>query len=164
MLDLGASELLLIVIVAVIVIGPKDLPLALRTAGKWIGKLRRLSGHFRTGLDAMIREAEMDEMEKKWKTQNEQIMRQDPATLPVESEPTGALPARPAMIAPGSSTMPATEPVSVMPVPIDSAAPQSMTAEPSGTTSEERAPDALAEVHDEPAAESDRRSPRPGAD
>ena len=37
MFDIGASELLLIVIVAVVVIGPKDLPLALRTAGRWIG-------------------------------------------------------------------------------------------------------------------------------
>lgn len=95
MFDLGASELLLIVIVAVIVIGPKDLPLALRTAGRWIGKMRRLSSHFRSGLDAMIREAEMDEMESKWKAQNEKIMRQDPATLPKESEPTGALPSPP---------------------------------------------------------------------
>jgi sec-independent protein translocase protein TatB len=118
MLDLGASEILLIVIVAVIVIGPKDLPLALRTAGKWIGKMRRLSGHFRTGLDAMVREAEMEEMEKKWKAQNEKIMRQDPATLPAEPEPTGALPARPLADTPGTAgaaVMPATEPVSAPP-------------------------------------------------
>jgi len=97
MFDLGASELLLIMIVAVLVIGPKDMPLALRTAGRWIGKIRRLSGHFRTGLDAMVREAEMEEMEKKWKTQNEKIMREDPASLPTEMEPTGALPSRPAL-------------------------------------------------------------------
>ena len=70
MFDIGPTELLLIVIVAVIVIGPKDLPLALRTAGRWIGKIRKVSGHFRAGLDAMIREAEMEEMEKKWREQN----------------------------------------------------------------------------------------------
>ena len=40
MFDLGAGELLIIVIVAVIVIGPKDIPLAMRTAGRWIGKIR----------------------------------------------------------------------------------------------------------------------------
>lgn len=91
MFDLGASELLLIVIVAVIVIGPKDMPLALRTAGRWIGKMRRLSSHFRTGLDAMIREAEMEEMEKKWKEQNEKVMREHPEGA-IEMEPTGALP------------------------------------------------------------------------
>lgn len=74
MFDIGASELLVIVIVAIIVIGPKELPLALRTAGRWIGKIRRVSGHFRAGVDAMIREAELEDMEKKWKAQNEEIM------------------------------------------------------------------------------------------
>lgn len=79
MFDIGAAELLVIVIVAVIVIGPKELPLALRTAGRWIGKIRRVSTHFRTGLDAMIREAEMEEMDRKWKEQNERIMAKYPA-------------------------------------------------------------------------------------
>lgn len=78
MFDIGASELLLIVIVAVVVIGPKDLPLALRTAGRWIGKIRRVSGHFRAGVETMIREAELAEMEKKWREQNEAIMREHP--------------------------------------------------------------------------------------
>jgi sec-independent protein translocase protein TatB len=75
MFDVGASELLLIVIVAIVVIGPKDMPLALRTAGKWIGKMRRVSGHFRSGLETMIREAELEEMERKWREQNEAIMK-----------------------------------------------------------------------------------------
>lgn len=78
MFDLGASELLLIVIVAVVVIGPKDLPFAMRTAGRWIAKVRRVSGHFRAGLDAMVREAELEEMEKKWKEQNAAIMKAHP--------------------------------------------------------------------------------------
>lgn len=95
MLDIGPSELLLIVIVAVVVIGPKDLPLALRTAGRWIGKMRKISGHFRTGLDAMVREAEMEEMEKKWREQNARIMAEHPAGPPPEAEPTGAWPAAP---------------------------------------------------------------------
>lgn len=95
MLDVGPSELLLIVIVAVIVIGPKDLPLALRTAGRWIGKMRRISGHFRSGLDAMIREAEMQEMEQKWREQNERIMREHPQGGPPEAEQTGAWPTVP---------------------------------------------------------------------
>ena len=74
MFDIGASELLVIVIVAILVIGPKDMPMALRTAGRWIGKVRRVSSHFRSGIDAMIREAELEDMEKKWKAQNEAIM------------------------------------------------------------------------------------------
>ena len=74
MFDIGATELLVIAIVAILVIGPKDMPLALRTAGRWIGKIRRVSAHFRTGIDAMIREAEMEEMETKWRERNAQIM------------------------------------------------------------------------------------------
>jgi sec-independent protein translocase protein TatB len=75
MFDIGASELLLIVIVAIVVIGPKDMPLALRTAGRWMGKIRRVSGHFRSGIETMIREAELEEMERKWREQNEAIMK-----------------------------------------------------------------------------------------
>lgn len=84
MFDVGASELLVIVIVAVLVIGPKDLPLALRTAGRWIGKIRRVSAQFRTGFDAMVREAEMEDMEKKWKEQNSRIMAEHPGDASAE--------------------------------------------------------------------------------
>jgi sec-independent protein translocase protein TatB len=87
MFGIDAPELLVIVIVAIVVIGPKDLPLALRTAGRWIGKMRRVSAHFRSGLDTMIREAEMEEMERKWKEQNEAVMKAHP---PVHMEPINA--------------------------------------------------------------------------
>jgi sec-independent protein translocase protein TatB len=79
MFDVGASELLLTVIVAIVVIGPKDLPRALRMAGRWIGKMRRISGHFRSGIEEMIRQAELEDMEKKWREQNEAIMAQTAA-------------------------------------------------------------------------------------
>lgn len=85
MFDIGASELLLIVVVAIIVIGPKDLPMALRTAGRWIGKVRRVSGHFRAGIETMIREAEMEEMERKWRERNAEIMAAHPAPASAES-------------------------------------------------------------------------------
>ena len=78
MFDIGASELLLIVIVAVVVIGPKDLPLALRTAGRWMAKVRKVSSHFRAGIDAMVREAELEELEREWKERNETIMKAHP--------------------------------------------------------------------------------------
>ncbi|WP_305098186.1 Sec-independent protein translocase protein TatB [Croceibacterium aestuarii] len=94
MFGIDAQELLVIVIVAVLVIGPKDMPLAMRTAGRWIAKVRRVSNHFRAGLETMIREAEMEEMEKKWAEQNAKIMAEHPADAPPEMEPTGALPAR----------------------------------------------------------------------
>jgi len=82
MFGIAPDEMLLVVIVAIIVIGPKDLPLALRTAGRWIGKIRRVSGHFRAGIETMIREAEMEEMERKWKEQNAAIMAAHPAPDP----------------------------------------------------------------------------------
>jgi sec-independent protein translocase protein TatB len=107
--DIGASELLMIAVVAIVVIGPKDMPLALRTAGRWMAKMRKMSAHFRTGLDAMIREAEMEDMEKKWKAQNEKIMRQFPQGGPGGTEQTGAYPAAPVTpAAPAALEAPAT--------------------------------------------------------
>jgi len=85
MFDIAPSELLLVVIVAIVVIGPKDLPLALRTAGRWIGKMRRVSNHFRAGIETMIREAELADMEKKWQEQNAQIMAQSAAASAAET-------------------------------------------------------------------------------
>lgn len=78
MFDVGSSELLLIIIVAVVVIGPKDLPRALYKIGQVVGKARAMSRHFRTGIDAMIREAEMEELQKKWAEENRRIMEQYP--------------------------------------------------------------------------------------
>lgn len=78
MFDIAASELLLIAVVAILVIGPKDMPRAMRLAGRWMAKARRVSGHFRTGLDTMIREAELEEMEREWREQNARIMAQFP--------------------------------------------------------------------------------------
>ncbi|WEK48067.1 MAG: Sec-independent protein translocase protein TatB [Candidatus Andeanibacterium colombiense] len=79
MFDVSGSEFLLVVVVAVLVIGPKDMPVALRIAGRFIGKMRRMSNHFKSGIETMIREAEMEEMEKKWQEQNRKVMEQHPA-------------------------------------------------------------------------------------
>ena len=130
MFDIGPTELLLIVIVAVIVIGPKDLPLALRTAGRWIGKIRKVSGHFRAGVDAMIREAEMEEMEKKWAAQNDKIMREHPEGGPPGTEQTGAYPAGP--VTPPPSAEPASaEARAAEPAADEPQLPVSETAKPS---------------------------------
>lgn len=85
MFDIGFDELLIIAVVAIVIIGPKDLPLALRTVGRWVAKVRRVSGHFRSGIDAMIREAELEEMERKWREQNEAIMKAHPGA-PTEAD------------------------------------------------------------------------------
>ena len=98
-------------------IGPKDLPLAMRTAGRWIGKMRKLSSHFRSGIDAMVREAELEDMEKKWKEQNARIMREHPQGGPKEMEPTGAYPPPAATPAPApASAESAVKPVDSAPV------------------------------------------------
>jgi sec-independent protein translocase protein TatB len=64
MLDIGWTEMLVIVVLALIVIGPKDLPGALRTVGQWVRKARMLAREFQSGVDDMIREAELDEARK----------------------------------------------------------------------------------------------------
>ncbi|QTD55544.1 Sec-independent protein translocase protein TatB [Parasphingorhabdus cellanae] len=78
MFDLSISEIAIIVIIAIVVIGPKELPRALATAGRWMAKARGVMGNFRTGFDAMVREAELQEMEKKWASENERIMLEHP--------------------------------------------------------------------------------------
>src|SRR5579864_2489187 len=60
--DIGWPELLLIGMIALVVIGPKDLPRALRVAGFWVRKARTLSREFQSSIDQMIREAELDEV------------------------------------------------------------------------------------------------------
>lgn len=74
MFDIGADEILLTTVVAIVAIGPKDLPKALRMAGRWIGKFRRMSGAFRNGIDTMIRDAEISEMEQNWAKGRDSVM------------------------------------------------------------------------------------------
>jgi sec-independent protein translocase protein TatB len=69
--DLGMSELLLIGVVALVVIGPKDLPKALRVAGYWVKKARTLSRELQSSVEQMIREAELDEMRQELKKASE---------------------------------------------------------------------------------------------
>jgi sec-independent protein translocase protein TatB len=64
MFDIGWSELLIIVVVAVVVIGPKELPRALRAVGYWTGKARRMAGDFQRQFNEAIREAELDDVKK----------------------------------------------------------------------------------------------------
>ena len=78
MFDIAPSEFLLVAFVALIVIGPKDLPKAMRIVGYWVGKARGVARQFRSGFDEMVREAELEEMEKRWAKENERIMREHP--------------------------------------------------------------------------------------
>ena len=78
MFDIAPTELLIVAVVALVVIGPKDLPRVMRTVGHWVARARGMARHVRAGIDTMIRESELEEMEKKWKEDNERIMRDFP--------------------------------------------------------------------------------------
>lgn len=131
MFGIDSSELIVIALVALLVIGPKDLPKAMRWVGQWAGKARAMSRHLRTGFDTMMREAELEEMQKLWAAQNEAIIKASalpdtmlPATmLPDLAGPTPAadpwppqpadgpsLPHLAAPAAPAANTLPAPPP------------------------------------------------------
>ena len=67
MFDIAWSELLLIAIVALVVIGPKDLPQALRVVGQWMAKARLVAQEFQSHLDDMMREADVETMKKEFR-------------------------------------------------------------------------------------------------
>ena len=118
MLDVAPTELLLVAVVALLVIGPKDLPRAMRFVGQWIAKARGVARHFRTGIDEMIRQAELEEMEKKWAAENERIMREhppEPAMIEGEMVPLGGPPESEAIAAidsPAPAAVPTPAPAS----------------------------------------------------
>ena len=64
MFDIGWSELVVIGVVALIVIGPKELPAVLRTVGQWTTKIRRMAGEFQSQFHEAMREAEMADLKK----------------------------------------------------------------------------------------------------
>jgi sec-independent protein translocase protein TatB len=107
MFGVDSNEFLLVMLVALVVIGPKDMPRALRVVGKWVAKARGIAAQFRSGFDEMIRESELADLEKKWKEENDRIMREhmsdDTQTAPVIEGPIAEVSA----IEPAAKTDPA---------------------------------------------------------
>jgi len=64
MFDLTSSKLLLLGIVALLVVGPKDLPILLRTVGKYVGMIKRQAAEFRAQFDEAMRESELQALKK----------------------------------------------------------------------------------------------------
>ena len=64
MLDIGWTEMLMIGVIAIVVIGPRDLPKMLKTVGGWVRKARATVRELQTGIEDMAREAELDEVKK----------------------------------------------------------------------------------------------------
>jgi len=99
MFGVDTSELLVVAVIALLFIGPKELPRVMMTIGRWIGRMRGYARHFTAGIENVIREAELEEMEKKWREENERIMAAYPpgahypdpvmtSLPPAEAEPT----------------------------------------------------------------------------
>ncbi|QIK79241.1 twin-arginine translocase subunit TatB [Sphingomonas piscis] len=79
MFGIDSSELLVVAVLALLFIGPKELPRVLMTVGRWVGQVRGYARHFTSGIENVIREAELEEMERRWREENERIMREFPA-------------------------------------------------------------------------------------
>jgi len=89
MFGVDSTEFLIVAVLALVFIGPTDLPKVLRTVGYWVGRMRGMARHFTSGIENMMREAELEEMEKKWREENERIMRLHPtnADYPEPGQP-----------------------------------------------------------------------------
>ena len=95
MFGVDTSELLIVAVLALIFIGPKELPATMRTVGRWVGKIRGMARHFTSGIETMIREAELEEMEKRWREENERIMRDFPTVIDADPSATASQPQLP---------------------------------------------------------------------
>ena len=78
MFGFDSAEIAIIAVLALIFIGPKELPRVMRTVGYWVGRVRGMARHFTAGIEDMVRQAELEEMEKKWREENERIMQMHP--------------------------------------------------------------------------------------
>ncbi|HYC96218.1 MAG TPA: Sec-independent protein translocase protein TatB [Sphingomicrobium sp.] len=108
MFGVDTSELLVVAVVALLFIGPKELPRVMMQVGRWIGRMRGYARHFTSGIENVIREAELEEMEKSWREQNQRILAQFPSDAeypePVASavdEPTPVMTSLPPEEQPG---------------------------------------------------------------
>ena len=84
MFDIGWSELLVIAAVALIVIGPKELPGVLRSVGHWMGKIRRMASDFQSQFQEAMREAEMSDLKKHADDLNQSVK-----SLTADADPYG---------------------------------------------------------------------------
>jgi sec-independent protein translocase protein TatB len=114
MFGIEPSEFLLVAIVALVVIGPKDLPRVMRVVGQWVGRARGMTRHIRSGFDEMVRQAEMEEMEKRWAAENARIMAEHPSPPPEEAQDADFAQPLP-VISPASLPAPDTVPAAIEP-------------------------------------------------
>jgi sec-independent protein translocase protein TatB len=85
MLDMSWGEVMVIGAVALIVIGPKDLPRALRTVGQVTGKVRRMAAEFQGQFQEAIREAELDDVKQQLQGMNDSVSSMNKGFNPIQS-------------------------------------------------------------------------------
>jgi sec-independent protein translocase protein TatB len=85
MLDMSWGEVMVIGAVALIVIGPKDLPRALRTVGQMTGKLRRMAAEFQGQFNEAMREAELDEVKQQLQGMNDSMSSMNKGFNPIQT-------------------------------------------------------------------------------
>jgi len=95
MFDIGWAELLVIGAVALVIIGPKDLPRVLYEVGRWVGKARGMMRELQSGFESMAREAELEEVRKQLAKSTDINTILDIEPKPVSSEPAPEAPAAP---------------------------------------------------------------------
>ena len=91
MLDIGWTEILIIAVIALFVVGPKDIPKALRTVGVWVGKLRSLSREFQSTVEDAVRDTELDEVKKQIESAKTEFQKNVNESVDPKGELTGML-------------------------------------------------------------------------
>ncbi|WP_300573731.1 Sec-independent protein translocase protein TatB [Phenylobacterium sp.] len=136
--DIGAGELLLIGIVALVVVGPKDLPMLMRRLGQFTARLRGMAAEFRASFDEMGRQSELDELRREvealrsGKTLDDELGRTDAQSVMREIETglsNGEMQVHPPMGNPyaGSQSLSEPEPEPGAPTPETAAKPEPTT-------------------------------------
>ena len=123
MFEIGWGELLVIGVVALIAIGPKELPAVLRTVGQWLGKVRRMASEFQSQFQEAMREAEMADLKKQVEEMSAAAVRK--FEEPIETarkDVEGAMADKPALSA--APAEPGTSPTQSGPDSAASTAPQ----------------------------------------
>lgn len=112
MFDIAWSELLILMVVALVVVGPKDLPKLMRTLGQWMAKARDMARQFQGAVDQMMRESELDQLRKEVSSLREERVSlglDEPAVNDAGPKPAApAVPAQPSPPAPPAVSAAAT--------------------------------------------------------
>jgi sec-independent protein translocase protein TatB len=159
MFDIGWSELLVIGVVAIIVVGPKELPRLMRTFGHYLGKVRHMAADFQRQFEEAVRDSEIDEVRKAMQDFHAEVSDvtprgtvDKPLMMPTPAEPAPAAAevvdaAPPALPAPKPKSNPRTKKAQTVPaktvpaktVPANNAAAKSKTPKPRAKKREEGA-------------------------